>query len=179
MQFCLLACSTLGQETLPCGWNVDVPWVLLSVKISLSAALALPVCRSCIFFNYSFWGIQTDKWRLEITSNDDVIELYSVFFYYSCVQVERNSVLYTILTQGVCASDFPSWVRSLGFLLMTPKSWAVRKSPLLLSPPFGAGCGALLTMPWLLAAIWKRPYGACPSVLTDLSWHLGWRMAPS
>lgn len=66
---------------------------------------------------------------LEITPNDDVIGLHSVFFYHSCVEVERNSILYTKLTQGVCASDFPSWVRALGFLLMTPKSWQSGKAP--------------------------------------------------
>lgn len=127
MHFFLLARSELGQESLPCGWNADVPWLLLSVEISLWAALALHVYKSFIFI------IHFGEFN-QITLNHDEIELHAVFFYHSCVQVERSSILYTILTQGVCASDFPSWVRPLGFLLKTPKSWAVRKSPLLLFP---------------------------------------------
>lgn len=105
MQFCLLACSELGQEDLLCGCNADVPWVLLSVTISLRAALTLPVYRSCIF-SYSFWGILSDKcgngtkWWCNWASLCFLLPRY-VF------RLKRDSVLSTtILTQGVCASDF-------------------------------------------------------------------------
>lgn len=41
-----------------------------------------------------------------MTPSDDAIELHSCFLLPHCVQIKRDSVLYTILTQGLCAIDF-------------------------------------------------------------------------